>query len=825
MRVPLSWLRDYVRLPDDLEVDDLTRRLTMIGLKLDYLHQTGHDVAGPLVVGRVLAYESETHKNGKTVRWCQVDVGEPEPRGVVCGAHNFEVDDLVVVSLPGTVLPGGFEITARKTYGHVSDGMICSARELQLGDDHTGILVLQPGEAAPGDDAAALLRLRDEVIELEVNPDRAYALSLRGVARDAALAFELPYDDPAGLEVKTGEGEAFPVRIADPDGCALFVARAVSGFDPTAPTPRWLARRIQLAGMRPISLAVDVTNYVMLELGQPIHAYDRDLLQGAIEVRRARPGEHLVTLDDVDRELDPEDLLITDDRGPIGLAGVMGGATTEVSASTTSLVIEAAHFAPVPIARASRRHKLISEASRRFERGVDPRLPAVAAQRVVDLLVQYGGGVVDDGQTAVGSAPEAAAIELPATLPADVTGILISNGRAIDALRAVGCEVAEETGRLRVVPPSWRPDLTDPYDLVEEVARVVGYDQVDSVLPPAPAGRGFTPAQRMRRRVGYALAGAGLHEVNLFPFMGLDDLDGLGLPADDSRRRVVSIANPLSAEAPWLATTLAPGLLRAVARNVGRGQSSVALWQVASVYLVGESGLPPAPVPPLDRAPTAEERAALDAALPDQPWRLAIALTGDRDPAGWWGEPRPVTWADAIGLVRRVAEVLGVDVEIRQGAREPWHPGRCADVVCNGAVLGHTGELHPRVCTAYGLPPRTAYAEVDLEAMIAAAPALAEPIAFSTMPVAKEDVALIVDESVPASAVEAVLRRGAGELLESIRLFDLYTGEPIPEGRKSLAFALRFRAPDRTLTDAETAAARDAAVQAAADQLGAVRRA
>ncbi|HYJ69551.1 MAG TPA: phenylalanine--tRNA ligase subunit beta [Nocardioidaceae bacterium] len=825
MRVPLSWLRDYVRLPDDLEVDDLTRRLTMIGLKLDYLHRTGHDVAGPLVVGRVLSYESETHKNGKTVRWCQVDVGEPEPRGVVCGAHNFEVDDLVVVSLPGTVLPGGFEITARKTYGHVSDGMICSDRELQLGDDHTGILVLQPGEAAPGDDAAALLWLRDDVIELEVNPDRAYALSVRGVARDAALAYELPYDDPAELEVKVGEGEAYPVRIADPDGCALFVARAVSGFDPNAPTPRWLARRIQLAGMRPISLAVDVTNYVMLELGQPIHAYDRGLLQGAIEVRRARPGERLVTLDDVDRELDPEDLLITDDRGPIGLAGVMGGATTEVSASTTSLVIEAAHFASVPIARASRRHKLISEASRRFERGVDPRLPAVAAQRVVDLLVQYGGGVVEDGQTAVGSAPEAAPIEIAATLPAEVTGISIASERTVDALRSVGCEVAEsEAGRLRVIPPSWRPDLTDPYDLVEEVVRVVGYDQVDSVLPPAPAGRGLTPEQRMRRRVGYALAGAGLSEVTLFPFMGPDDLDGLGLPADDPRRRVVSIANPLSAEAPWLASTLAPGLLRAAARNVGRGQSSIAIWQVAPVYLVGESDLPPAPLPTLDRAPTAEERAALDAALPDQPRRLAIALTGDREPAGWWGDPRPATWADAIGLVRRVADVLGVTVEMRPGTCPPWHPGRCAEVVCNGAPIGHAGELHPRVCTTYGLPPRAAYAEVDLAALIAVAPTLAEPAAFSTMPVAKEDVALIVDESVPASAVEAALRRGAGELLESIRLFDLYTGEPIPEGRKSLAFALRFRAPDRTLTDAETAAARDAAVAAAREATGAEPR-
>jgi len=824
MRVPLSWLRDYVRLPDDVDVGELTRRLTMLGLKLDFLHHTGEDISGPLVVGRVTAFESETHSNGKTVRWCQVDVGEPEPRGIVCGAANFEVDDLVVVALPGTVLPGGFEIGARKTYGHVSDGMICSDRELELGDNHTGIMVLQPDEAKPGDDAVDLLRLRDEVIELEVNPDRAYALSMRGVGRDTALAYELPFDDPAGLEVKTGDGEPYPIRVADPEGCPVFVARVVTGFDPAAPTPRWLARRVQLAGMRPISLAVDVANYVMLELGQPIHTYDRDRLQGAIEVRRASEGERLVTLDDVDRPLDTEDLLITDDRGPIGIAGVMGGESTEVSASTTALVIEAAHFEPVSIARSSRRHKLISEASRRFERGVDPELPAAAAQRVVDLLVHYGGGVVEDGQTTVGAAPARTVIELDATLAADVTGIAIAPEQAVAALRAVGCEVEGESGRLRVVVPSWRPDITDPYDLVEEVARVVGYDRVDSVVPPAPAGRGLTAAQRMRRRIGHALAGAGLSEVAVFPFVGPEDFDALGLADDDPRRRVISLANPLSSEAPALATTLAPGVLRAVARNVGRGQSSVAVWQVAPVFLVGPEGLPPAPVPPLDRGPTDEELRALDAALPDQPRRLAVALCGDREPTGWWGPSRPEIWADAIGLVRRIADVLGVTVTMRQGTRAPWHPGRCAEVVVADAVVGHAGELHPRVCTAFGLPARTAYAEIELDALIEAAPPLAEPTAISAMPVAKEDVALIVDESVPASAVEAALRAGAGELLESVRLFDLYTGDPIPAGRKSLAFALRFRAPDRTLTEAETAVARDAAVAAAAAAVGAEQR-
>nr|MDQ4008344.1 phenylalanine--tRNA ligase subunit beta [Actinomycetota bacterium] len=389
MRVPVSWLREHVQLPADVAVDDLAGRLTALGLKLEALDAPGTDVTGPLVVGRVVDFASEEHKNGKTIRWCRVDVGahndDGEPRGIVCGAHNFAAGDLVVVALPGAHLPGGFAISARKTYGHVSDGMICSARELGLGDDHTGIIVLEPGAGAPGDDAVPLLHLRDDVIEFEINPDRAYALSVRGVAREAAIAYDVAFTDPALAPVSEEDEPSYPVAVDDPSGCPVFVTRTVTGLDPAAPSPRWLARRVQLAGMRPISLAVDVTNYVMLELGQPIHAYDRAALAGTIGVRRAQAGEHLTTLDDVDRALHPEDLLITDDRGPIGLAGVMGGATTEISGSTTDIVIEAANFDPVSIGRTARRHRLPSEASKRFERGVDPSLPRRAADRVAEL--------------------------------------------------------------------------------------------------------------------------------------------------------------------------------------------------------------------------------------------------------------------------------------------------------------------------------------------------------------------------------------------------------------------------------------------------------
>jgi phenylalanyl-tRNA synthetase beta chain len=834
MRAPLSWLREYVDLPADLTAADLAHRLTALGLKLEALDAPGSDIGGPLVVGRVLSIDDEPQKNGKVIRWCRVDVG-PEHnddeggRGIVCGAHNFAVGDLVVVSLPGSVLPGPFPISARKTYGHVSDGMICSTRELGTGDDHTGILVLDPrldSDAAvkPGDDAIALLHLRDDVIEFEINPDRAYALSLRGLAREAALALDVPFRDPADRRVPAPNDSGYPVRVEAEDGCPVFATRTVTGFDPTAPTPRWLARRVQLAGMRPISLAVDVTNYVMLELGQPIHGYDGDKLSGPIVVRRATPGERLTTLDDVTRDLDAEDLLITDDRGPIGLAGVMGGQETELDDATTHVVIEAAHFDPVSIFRTARRHRLPSEASRRFERGVDPLLPSYAADRVAELLVAHGGGSVTEGVTYVGRPPEGRTVTISSRLPERVTGIPIDDETVVGNLRAVGCAVAADGETLTVAPPSWRPDITDPYDLVEEVARVVGYDQVPSVLPAAPAGRGLTRAQRLRRRAGLALAGAGYVEVLTYPFVGDADWDALGLDADDERRRTVRVANPLSEEEPELRTTLVPGLLRCLARNVGRGLDDVALFEQAAVYLP-KPGAGPAPILGVDRRPTAEEWEELLAAVPDQPLHAGVVLAGQREPSGWWGEGRPASWADALEAVRRLATNLGTDVQVRGAVRAPWHPGRCAEILLGGVVIGHGGELHPRVCKAYGVPVRTAVAEVDLDALMRSSVALVPAPDFSTYPVAKEDVALVVDDTVSAGAVAGTLREGAGPLVESVRLFDVYTGAQIGAGKKSLAFALRFRAPDRTLTESEVAEARERAVALAVERHRAVRRA
>ena len=746
------------------------------------------------------------------------------PRGIVCGAHNFKPGDLVATVLPGGVLPGGFEIGARKTYGHLSAGMICSSRELGLGDDHDGIIVLPADAGSPGDDVRPVLGLDEETIEFEINPDRAYALSIRGIAREVLVSVDgaSNFRDPTDRTPPAPNTDGHPVVVEDAEGCPVFVARTVTGFDPTAATPDHIVQRITAAGMRPISLAVDVTNYVMLETGRPIHGYDADKVQGAIVVRRARDGERLTTLDGTDRALDPADLVVTDDSGIIGLGGVMGGETTEMSGTTTSILVEAAHWDAVSMYRTGRRHKITSEAGKRNERGVDPTICEAAADRVVELLVEHGGGTADAGVTVVGTPPAMPVIEVAGDLAARVSGMPITEERSIDCLRAVGCEVSG-SGTLTVTPPPWRPDLTDPQDLTEEVIRLVGYDHVPSILPTPPSGRGLTRSQQLRRRIGRTLAGEGFVEVVNFPFVGTTDLDDLGLPADDPRRDLLRLSNPLSAESPYMTTTLLPGVLRTAGKNVGHGNADPAIFETGAVTLPRHSG--PAAILPVDRRPTDEEFAALDAALPAQPLHLALVAAGDAVSGGWWGAARPVTWSDAIEAVRSVAAALGLEVTASPADVAPWHPGRCAELSVDGEVVGHAGEVHPTVCQAFGLPKRTVAAEVDLDLLIERAVHLRPAPAFSSYPVAKEDVALVVDASVPAADVEAALREGAGELLESIRLFDVYTGDQVGEGRKSLAYALRFRAPDRTLKEGEAAAARDAAVARATERTGAVQRA
>jgi phenylalanyl-tRNA synthetase beta chain len=836
MRAPLSWLREHVALPADVTGRELAARLIQAGLEVETVERAGADVTGPLVVGRVLAIEELTGFK-KPIRYCQVDVGQAngtgEPQNIVCGAANFAVGDRVVVILPGGVLPGGFEIGARTTYGKVSEGMICSVRELGIGDDHTGILVLPPGDEAPGADAMELLGLRDDVLDIAVTPDRGYALSIRGIAREAAIAYDVPFSDPADIPEaadEDGQGEAYPAGIADPTACDRFVLREVHGFDPSAQTPMWMRVRLYRAGMRPVSLAVDITNYVMLELGQPLHAFDRAKLTGEIVVRRAEEGERLETLDHLERALHPEDILITDKSGPISMAGTMGGLATEIDDDSRDMVIEAAHFDDIGTARMGRRHRLHSEASYRFERGVDRELPLYASLRAVRLLADLGGAEIVPGVTHAQAPVGPVTVTMAADHPDRVAGVTYGRETVVRRLEQVGC-VVEGDGTLTVKPPSWRPDLTDPNDLAEEVIRLEGYEEIPARPPRPIAGSGLTAHQRLRRQVGRRLAGSGYVEVLSFPFTSEKDLDALQLPADDPRRRALRLANPLSEDEPLLRTTLLPGLLKALARNVGRGLGDVGLYELGLVFRPRAGAPESAPRLPVDRGPSTEEIASVEAALPDQPERVAVVLTGERERSGWWGQGRPADWADAIEAARAVAAEAGVELVVKADRHAPWHPGRCAALYVSQpaepqdlgeTLVGHAGELHPRVIKAYGLPPRTCAMEIELGRL--GDPGVVRAPSVSPYPVATQDVALVVQESVPAAEVEDALREGAGGLLEGIRLFDVYTGEQAGEGRKSLAYSLRFRAPDRTLTTEEANASRDAAVAAAVERTGAVLR-
>jgi phenylalanyl-tRNA synthetase beta chain len=839
VRIPLSWLTSHVSLPTPLTPEQIADALVRLGFEVEDVQPVG-DVTGPLVVGRVVEIEVLTEFK-KPIRYCQVEVGDgearedggdlatrtkPVTRGIICGASNFVEGDLVVVALPGAVLPGGFSISARKTYGRVSNGMICSASELGLGDDHSGILVLPSGEFDPGDDARPILELDDTVIELAITPDRGYALSVRGLARELAVACNGVFSDPGLFEVPGAEGEAYPVTIEDNVGCRRFVARRVTGLDPTAIAPWWIRRRLMLAGIRSISLAVDVTNYVMLETGQPMHAFDTTSLRGDITVRRAKPGEKLTTLDDVERELDPDDLVVCDESGPISLAGVMGGASTEVRADSRDILLEAANWEPDSIARAVRRHKLPSEASRRFERYVDPALAPSALERAARLLREEGEGNIQPGRTDVGTPLRPVQITMPIDLPDKVAGVRYKGGVTASRLGDIGCSVDVGTttdGRpaVTVVPPPWRADLRQPADLVEEVLRLEGYDSIPSVLPAAPAGRGLTAQQRRRRAVSRALAESGFVEVLPFPFSSPATWDAFGLSADDIRRRAVKVQNPMESDKNELATTLLPGLLEALSRNVSRGARDLSIFHIGQVVLPKAQQVA-VPEVGVDRRPSDEEIAGLNAALPNQPVHVAVALAGNRQRAGWWGDGESATWADAVRAARVVADAAGVELTVRAGDLMPWHPGRCARLMVGDWPVGHAGELHPKVIEAMGLPKRMCVMELDLDAL-----PLDErrPVpSVSPYPPVRLDVALVIGAEVPAAEVAAALSEGGGDLLEELRLFDVYTGDQVGAGKRSLAYSLQFRAPDRTLTVEEATKAKDAAVAVAAQRFGAALR-
>ena len=827
MRVPYSWLREVVSAGApgwDVKPADLEQTLIRIGHEVEEIIALG-PVDGPLTVGRVASIEELTEFK-KPIRACKVDVGEEKTREIVCGATNFAVGDLVVVALPGTTLPGGFNITARKTYGHTSDGMICSAAELGLAADHSGILVLPPGTAEPGASGAEVLGLDDAIFDLAITPDRGYCMSVRGLAREIACAYDLDFEDPADVPALPCEGEAWPLTVQPETGVRRFALRPVTGIDPTALSPWWLQRRLLLSGIRAISPAVDATNYVMLELGHPMHAHDLNRITGGLAVRFAADGETVETLDDVERRLNPADVLIVDDVATAAIGGVMGSGSTEMRDDSTDVLLEAAVWDPGAVSRTARRLHLPSEAARRYEREVDPAISVAALDRCAALLADIARGEVSAKVTDWRGDPpredwSLPPIRLAADLPDRMAGVSYSQGTTARRLTQIGAAVSDTGDCLTVTPPSWRPDLLQPADLVEEVLRLEGLDVIPSVLPSAPAGRGLSATQRRRRAIGKSLALSGYVEILPTPFLPAGVFDAWGLPADDARRKTTQVLNPLEADRPHLATTLLPGLLEALARNVSRGIVDVALFAVAQVVQPTEqtTGVELIPV---NRRPTDDEIAGLDASLPRQPQHVAAVLTGLREPRGPWGEGRRSEAADAFEAVRIIARASGIDVTLRAAQHLPWHPGRCAEVLVGETVVGHAGQLHPAAIERSGLPKGTCAVELNLDAIPIVDTFPAPRV--SPFPAVFQDLSLVVDADLPAQTVEDAVRDGAGELLEDVRLFDVYTGPQVGENRKSLTFALRFRAADRTLTEDEASAARDAAVQRAAAQVGAVLR-
>lgn len=849
MRIPLSWLREYAPVPADAQAEDVLETLVKVGLEEECVHRPSDELTGPIVVGQVLSMEPETHSNGKTVNWCQVRVvpeGEPQTltgkgieesgvQGIICGAHNLTVGDKVVVTLPGAVLPGGFAITARKTYGHKSAGMIASVRELGIGDDHGGILVLSTLGLDPevGSDAKELLGLYDEAAEVNVTPDRGYAFSIRGIAREYCHAIHEEFDDfvlDLADRAPAANSAGLPVEIQDDapihgnPGCTRFVVRKVTGVNSAAPVPTWMSSRLRLAGVRSISLPVDISNYVMLETGQPLHFYDADKLDGGILVRRAQAGEKLTTLDDKERQLDREDLLICDNSGPIGLAGVMGGASTETSAESTSIIIEAARFDEVSIARTARRHKLSSDASKRFERGVDTQLQAAAAQRAVDLLVELAGATVEESVTDLNNTVENQPINLPNGYTSSRVGVDYSESQIVNALTEIGAEVISSGDSFKVTAPSWRPDITDKEDLTEEVARLVGYEKIPSVLPVAPPGRGYTAEQVARRRVQDALAVAGMTEIQAYPFVSREANNLWAAAEAGQELDSVKLANPIAETQAWLRRALLPGLVEALKRNLSRGFKNLALFETGHIFIPGEQ-VGSTEIPGLGVRPVAEVLANLNAGIPAQPRHFAGLFAGNEHAQMPGTAARAYDWRDALDAVQLIADAIGSEVTVVQGQHQAFHPGRTAQLRnAEGDVLGYAGELHPKLLKDNDLPERTCAFEINFSELLAETPEHVQAFGIFGFPATNQDVALIVDADLPASELAAALAEGAGELLEEIRVFDDYRGVGIDEGKKSVAFALRFRADDRTLTADEASASRQAAIDVAAERFGAVLR-
>lgn len=789
MKVPLSWLREYVDV--ELDLDELLTVMGANGLEVEGVATPGLGVSG---VHTVRVLDVRPHPDADKLTLVRVTDGTQETE-VVCGARNFGAGDVVPHAPPGATLPGGITLDEREIRGVISAGMLCSPKELQVVEDHGGLLVL-PADTELGVDIHDVFPLGEPVIDIAVMADRGDHQSVLGIARDLAAILGTDHRAP---EVRSPAGDGpVPIRIDATDGCSHYVGWAVDGVT-VGPSPWWLRRRLEACGVRSINTVVDVTNYVALELGQPLHAFDLDRLAGpAITVRWAEAGERLTTLDDKDRALEPGDLVIADAERAVALAGVMGGASTEVTDATTRVLIEAAIFDPAAIRRTSRRLNLVSEASTRFERRVDPTGAWRAAARAVDLLEQIAGAAAEGAQDAGQATWDRTPVRLDTRWSARFLGIPdLDADTQRELLERSGCEVTSDDGGLEVIAPPWRGDLRRPADVAEEVVRLYGYDRVPATLPAIPVAGGLTPEQRAERRVRAAALAAGYHEAQTAPFVAAGTALRLVQPSDGS----VSIENPVAADARDLRPSLVEGLLQAVRHNVGQGRSGVALFEYARIFRPAGDDVDDALAAFGD---TWRWTDAQGRALPTQPRLLAVAAQGLRSGPRWLDENDTWEVDDVLALFDAVVAELvpGATLERVQGPRPGLHPGRTASLRVRGVEVGVVGQLHPAEADRRDLPEPVVVGELLVEALLA----LREDTpkrgaAFARHPAMSVDVALVADDTVPFARLERAIRDGAGDLLDELWVFDEYRGEQLGAGRRSIAVRLRLQAPDRQLTD------------------------
>ncbi|MCX8033455.1 MAG: phenylalanine--tRNA ligase subunit beta [Thermoleophilia bacterium] len=807
MKAPLSWLRDFVDIAEGPE--RIASLLALSGTEVERVAQVGvpdePDNLRRFVVGKVI--ECFRHPNADKLSVCRVDTGESSPRTIVCGAPNVAAGQTVAVVLPGGVLPNGVRIGEAKLRGVASSGMILSEAELGLTAKSEGIMVL-PDEWQPGDLLQHHFAISDWVLEVEVTPNRPDCLSIRGLAREIAAVTGVPFVEDVSYPHPWGERdihEEIAIEVWDPDLCPRYAARVIKDVV-IAESPLWLKARLVHAGLRPINNVVDVTNYVLWTLGQPLHAFDLDTIGGRkIIVRRAYPGEQITTLDGVLRTLNPDVLVIADAERASGIAGVMGGADTEITERTRAVLLEGANFAGPSIMRTEAALGLRTEASTRYEKGLDPEMIPLALDLACKLFVELCGGTVLKGTIDIRSAArEPESITLRASRVKHVLGKEIATDEIATTLTRLGCKVqsAGDGANFIVTPPTFRADLEREIDLIEEIARIHGLDNIPATVPGRREGRGgLTSRQKALRLIDDTLAGAGLYQVITYSFIDESWPERLRMAPDDERLAVVRLANPLSADQVVLRTMLLPGLLATAARNVAVDEERVHIFERGRVFYPRSEGLP------------VEEN------------HVGILVLGEWEGPSWLRSGMSTDYYLAKGLVERLADALHVSLRFTRASEPFLHPGRSAEITDeHGRRIGWLGELHPLVLQSYELKGPAVAAELDVDAFIDAACLVPRFRDLMAYPVVIQDVSLVVDASVPAEALLAVLRRAGGELLENAVVFDVYAGSQVPVGKKSLAVRLSFRAPDRTLSEVEVNAMRDQMVETARRELGAELR-